>query len=157
SNLLVFGRLLRRLGLDVHPGRMLDVAEALQLVDIRVRDEGYHACRALLVHRHEDLAVFDRAFDAFWHRSHSHRAALDTEGTQDIDRLPAKTPVEQNVSSVHQNWSSVRQYSSALHRNSSSAHEDSASSVPGWSDAEALARKDFAEFTDEEMTLAHAA
>ncbi len=65
-NLLAFGRLLRRLGLDVHPGRMLDVAEALQHVDIRVRDDVYHACRALLVHRYEDLAIFDRAFDAFW-------------------------------------------------------------------------------------------
>ena len=66
ANLLAFGRLLRRLGLDVHPGRMLDVAEALQYVDIRVRDEVYHACRALLVHRYEDLAIFDRAFEAFW-------------------------------------------------------------------------------------------
>ena len=55
DNLLAFGRLLRRLGLDVHPGRMLDVTEALQHVDIRVQAEVYHTCRALLVHRHDDL------------------------------------------------------------------------------------------------------
>src|SRR5512144_2022191 len=85
ANLLAFGRLLRRLGLDVHPGRMLDVAEALQHVDIRVRDEVYHACRALLVHRYEDLAIFDRAFDAFWNDR----------------RARPPTPVEQNFSSVH--------------------------------------------------------
>lgn len=66
ENLLSFGRLLRRLGLDVHPGRMLDVTEALQHVDVGKREEVYYTCRALLVHRHDDLAIFDRAFDAFW-------------------------------------------------------------------------------------------
>src|SRR5688572_22588448 len=66
ENLLAFGRLLRRLGLDVHPGRMLDVTEALQYVDVGQRDEVYYACRTLLVHRYDDLATFDRAFDAFW-------------------------------------------------------------------------------------------
>ena len=65
-NLLVFGRMLRSAGLDVHPGRMLDVAEALPSIDLGARDEVYHACRTLLVHRHEDLAPFDRVFDAFW-------------------------------------------------------------------------------------------
>ena len=66
GNLLVFGRLLRALGLEVHLGRLLDVAEALQHVNIGAREDVYHTCRALLVHRHEDLAIFDRAFDAFW-------------------------------------------------------------------------------------------
>ena len=51
ENLLVFGRLLRALGLDVHMGRMLDVLKALQHVDIAVRDQVFHTCRALLVHR----------------------------------------------------------------------------------------------------------
>lgn len=66
ANVLVFGRLLRTLGMEVHVGRLLDIAEALQHVDIGAREDVYHACRALLVHRREDLAVFDRAFDAFW-------------------------------------------------------------------------------------------
>ena len=30
----------------------------------------YHTCRALLVHRRDDLATFDRAFDAFWREHH---------------------------------------------------------------------------------------
>ena len=32
--------------------------------------EVYHTCRALLVHRHDDLSIFDRAFDAFWRQTH---------------------------------------------------------------------------------------
>src|SRR5688572_33059595 len=68
DNLLVFGRLLRAAGLDVHMGRMLDVLKALQLVDLASRDEVYHTCRTLLVHRREDLPTFDRTFAAFWRR-----------------------------------------------------------------------------------------
>ena len=64
--LLVFGRVLRSLGLDTHAGRMLDATEALLHVDIRRRNDVYHTLRALLVHRHEDLATFHLAFEAFW-------------------------------------------------------------------------------------------
>src|SRR5437867_2386769 len=66
ENLLIFGRVLRRAGIDVHPGRLLDVIEALGHVDLGSRDEVYHTCRALLVHRHDQIAIFDRAFAAFW-------------------------------------------------------------------------------------------
>jgi hypothetical protein len=57
SNLIVFGRLLRRAGIDVHVGRLIDVTDALQHVDLSSRDEVYHTCRALLVHRHDQLAM----------------------------------------------------------------------------------------------------
>src|SRR5580765_1544078 len=66
ENLLFFGRILRRAGIDVHPGRMIDVVEALGYVNLGARDEVYYTCRALLVHRPEQLAVFDVAFDKFW-------------------------------------------------------------------------------------------
>ena len=82
NNLLVFGRLLRRLGLDVHVGRMLDVTEALQHVDLGNRDDVYHTCRTLLVHRHDDLAIFDRAFEAFWR-----------QGDARVDEAAARGPV----------------------------------------------------------------
>lgn len=65
-NLVLFGRLLRGLGLDINPGRMLDLAQALEHVDLGRRDDVYFAARGLLVHRREDLAVFDLAFDQFW-------------------------------------------------------------------------------------------
>ena len=81
DNLLIFGRILRRAGVDVHPGRLLDVVEALGHVNLGARDEVYHTCRALLVHRHEQIAVFDRAFAAFW-RDHTEGQARRTLATQ---------------------------------------------------------------------------
>src|SRR5438132_9897097 len=70
DNLLLFGRVLRRAGIDVHRGRLLDVIEALGHVNLGARDEVYHTCRTLLVHRQEQIAIFDRAFAAFWREHH---------------------------------------------------------------------------------------
>jgi uncharacterized protein with von Willebrand factor type A (vWA) domain len=65
-NLLLFGRVLRGYGLDVNPGRMIDLVSALQFVSIGSRTEFYFAARSLLVHRREDIALFDEAFELFW-------------------------------------------------------------------------------------------
>jgi uncharacterized protein len=65
-NLLVFGRVLRRAGVAVHGGRVLDALRALDQVGVTRRGDVQAALRTVLVHRHEDLPVFDRAFEAFW-------------------------------------------------------------------------------------------
>ena len=67
-NLLLFGRVLRRLGLDVNPGRMVDLVSALDHIELRRRSDFYYAARALLVHRREDLPLFDAAFERFWRK-----------------------------------------------------------------------------------------
>ena len=66
ANVLLFGRFLRARGLEMHVGRLVDVVEALQHVDLGSREAVYHTCRALLVHRRDDLPVFAQAFNAFW-------------------------------------------------------------------------------------------
>ncbi|MBM3820559.1 MAG: hypothetical protein FJW14_16295, partial [Acidimicrobiia bacterium] len=140
GNLLIFGRLLRTLGLEVHVGRLLDVAEALQYVNLAARDEVYHACRALLVHRRDDLAVFDRAFDAFWRldpRSLERRVRLQPDQT--LQRSAALGPPEGG------------------HYVPPIEADGPASVIRTWSAAETLAHKDFAEFTADEIALARAA
>lgn len=67
-NLLLFGRLLRGLGLDVNPGRMIDLANALDMIEIGRRQDFYHAARTLLVHNRDDLLLFDDAFRFFWRK-----------------------------------------------------------------------------------------
>lgn len=141
--LLVFGRVLRSLGLDTHAGRMLDATEALLCVDIRRRNDVYHTLRALLVHRHEDLATFDRAFEAFWkagqqpvsetERGEStadaqagDRTAADAERVVRIDPPPA-----------------------------SDASQTGAERT--WSNTETLSGKDFSTFTPDEIALGRAA
>ena len=89
ENLVVFGRVLRRLGFEVAVGRILELTEALTHVDVKVRDEVFHTCRALLVQRHDQLATFAEVFDAFWRdhlnpfarqRSNGHDARTSVAG-----------------------------------------------------------------------------
>ena len=65
-NLIRFGRVLHAAGVDVPAGRMIDVAGALDHVDISRRTDFYFSLRGLLVHRRHDLPVFDEMFRAFW-------------------------------------------------------------------------------------------
>jgi uncharacterized protein with von Willebrand factor type A (vWA) domain len=76
-NLLVFGRLLRRLGLDVNPGRMIDLVQALDLIEIGRKEDFYHTTRSLLVHKREDIPLFDQAFELFWRKPVEEWADLD--------------------------------------------------------------------------------
>ncbi len=65
-NLILFGRLLRALGLDVNPGRMIDLVQALEHVNLARRSDLYYTARSLLVHHRDDLPLFDQAFALFW-------------------------------------------------------------------------------------------
>lgn len=76
-NLLLFGRLLRMLGLDVNPGRMIDLVTALEYISIGSRSDFYHAARGLLVHRREDVPLFDEAFEVFWRSRGRKLTSLD--------------------------------------------------------------------------------
>jgi uncharacterized protein with von Willebrand factor type A (vWA) domain len=149
NNLLAFGRVLRTLGLEVHLGRLLDVVAALQHVDIGARADVYHTCRALLVHRHDDLATFDRAFDAFW-RIHVHTPGLE----------PPDTAHEHDRASERESEPGLAERDAAYDLavlEDAPAEEEPSGALPTWSDVATLAHKDFAEFTPDEIALARAA
>ena len=141
-NLIVFGRLLRRSAIDVHVGRLIDVIDALQHVDLASRDEVYHTCRALLVHRHDQLPIFDRAFEAFW-RAQA-RSSTSVKGAT----RPGDDP---NRGTSRGEWHAQGEIDSA-------AEADSSPKVMQiWSDVGTLADKDFGEFTADEIVRARIA
>ncbi|MGH2620326.1 MAG: vWA domain-containing protein, partial [Anaerolineales bacterium] len=74
ANILVFARLLRTLGIDAHPSAVMELTRALDLVGIKRRDELYFTARSLLVTRLEQLTVFERAFELFWHLLATHES-----------------------------------------------------------------------------------
>lgn len=83
-NFLIFGRLLRGLGLDINPGRMIDLVQALDLIEIGRKEDFYHTTRSLLVHKREDIPLFDQAFELYWHRP------ADAWGDLDLSTLIKK-------------------------------------------------------------------
>ena len=69
GHVVTFGRVLREAGLEVGPGRVTDALRALEAVDLARRDDVYFSLRQTLVSRHDQLAVFDRAFEAWFLRA----------------------------------------------------------------------------------------
>jgi len=143
DNLLVFGRALRRAGIDVHPGRMLDLVEALPHVDLAARDEVYHTCRALLVHRPEQIAAFDRTFDEFWRAQEIGRTPRPRSSGQPGRPQPiADAAISETVPAVDDRFADGSSIDVALKT---------------WSDRGGIANKDFADCTPAELANVSAA
>ena len=66
DNVVHFARLLRNAGLAVGPDRVLAGLEAIEAVGLARRDDVHAALSAVMIDRHEQQALFDDAFAAFW-------------------------------------------------------------------------------------------
>lgn len=145
TNLLIFGRLLRAAGIEVPIGSMLALIEALTYVNPAVRDDVFFAARALLVRRQEQLAIFTRVFDAFWRDHWNPFAGRETANISDGRELQPLRVAHAIV---------------AADEGDADADHDTApldAAIRTWSDASRLARKDFAEFSPEELARARVA
>lgn len=65
-NCVLFGRLLRALGVEITPTQIVALSEALAFIEIGQRRDFKNAARAILINRREHLPLFERAFDLFW-------------------------------------------------------------------------------------------
>lgn len=141
GNLLLFGRILRGLGLDVNPGRMMDLVSALDHIEIENRSDFFYAARTLLVHDRQDLALFDEAFDLFWRKpteswetlwqglSRRKRPKKSVLATPPLKNPP---PAENEANSESQEMLTVIEVTQT------------------YSNREVLRHKDFAQMTEEE-------
>jgi uncharacterized protein with von Willebrand factor type A (vWA) domain len=68
ANVMQFGRLLRRVGLDVDPGQTALFLRALTFLGLGDRRDVRFAGRAIFVRRAEDQPLYNAAFDLFWRR-----------------------------------------------------------------------------------------
>jgi uncharacterized protein with von Willebrand factor type A (vWA) domain len=141
SNILLFGRMLRAAGLDVHHGRLVDAIRALEWVGVRNREDVRVTLRSLLVHRFDDLARFDQAFDLYFraHRPPAPGLPLFSLGERPrvVVRSTPGSPVRVDLEDVQ----------------AGSANTPTRA-VGAWSPAEVSRTKDFAEFTDLELRRA---
>ena len=67
-HVVTFGRVLREVGIEVGPGRVVDAVHGLGAVDLTRQEDVYFALRQTLVSRHDELELFDRAFVAWFMR-----------------------------------------------------------------------------------------
>ena len=93
-NLMMFGETLRKIGLDVGSGNMLDLVRALEYTPIGRKQDFQQAARSILVHRKQDIVLFDEAFQVFWRRPASGQTTRDLRslGEQRRYRNPQVAP-----------------------------------------------------------------
>jgi uncharacterized protein with von Willebrand factor type A (vWA) domain len=80
---VTFSRMLRRAGLSIDLGAVIDFARAMTMIDLGVRDELRAAGSTVFVRRRDDREVYDRVFDRFWRRR---TASWASEGPQPLRR-----------------------------------------------------------------------
>ncbi len=74
-SLTLFAEVLRGLGLDVGSGNVLDLVRATEFSPMGRKQDFYQAASCLLVHRKQDLPLFDEAFQVFWRKPRSGRSS----------------------------------------------------------------------------------
>jgi hypothetical protein len=129
-HVVTFGRVLREAGIEVGPGRVADALRGLDAVDVTRQDDVYFTLRQTLVSRHDELELFDRAFDAWFLRGPVAPLVQRTETLQASRVVREARPP------------------------SADGGDPSGESQLGASGQELLRRKDFAEMTPEEFERA---
>jgi len=66
DNVLHFVRVLRASGMPVGPAKVIDAIAAIEAVGVANKTDFREALAAVLVSRHEQIALFEQAFDVFW-------------------------------------------------------------------------------------------
>jgi uncharacterized protein with von Willebrand factor type A (vWA) domain len=66
DNVVHFARVLRNAGVPVGPDRVLAALAAIEAVGLARRDDVHAALSAVMLDRHEQQALFDDVFAAFW-------------------------------------------------------------------------------------------
>lgn len=136
QNVLQFGRVLRRAGVDLSHMRLVEAVGALEDIGLGQRDDVRATLSALLVHRRDDLKVFELAFEAFFRSDHlAFPAALLGEGAD----APAATP-EQSFGVA-----AIATAEDAVDESAPPELRGAYSAIAG------LRTKDFAEFTPAEL------
>ncbi|MBV9461936.1 MAG: VWA domain-containing protein, partial [Bradyrhizobium sp.] len=140
DNVIGFARALRAAGLPVGPGAVIDVMNALPLIEIGNRGEVFTTLESIFVKRHEHALIFRQAFDLFFRAADEWKHMLDSVPLPDHARKkppPAARRVQEALAQ------------SQMQEVPQAQEQDLKLSV---SDKEILQKKDFAQMTAAEIT-----
>ena len=157
-----FGRLLRRNGIATSAGQMHDLLRVLAEPEVEWTDREtiYRIARALLCARHEDWAGFDLIFRQFWGRTRQMIIPSDSTAPRP-ETQPAAPPAPPPPGAAPTTESlAPRDRWTALDAPDLEGTEIDRAPRPErvllYSPTERLRRRDFAEFTPEELAQARA-
>ena len=157
-NVIVFGRSLRALGLGVQPDRLVLLAQALDAIGLRAREDVKAASRSVLVRSPEETSAFDAAFDLVWSATGAPKASVSENEAPSGHReeKPHDAPGQVAVSSATAPRS-ARAVADAVAPSARSAAQRvlaEGDRAFTYSFAEGLYHKEFSQFTEAEAERA---
>ncbi len=140
-----FCALLRQMGVNVTTTNQLSWCQSVELIDIGDRDAFYHTARTNLISQDTDRETFDLAFNLFWRYPRTEFEAVDSENeTSEPSSL-------QDLSDTGDEQDILEQWLDSETEENAEGEEDDSTA---YSVEEVLSRKDFSEFTTEDMEKA---
>jgi len=142
QRLVAFARLLRRAGVPLGPGSVIDAFEAVLLAGTGTRQDFFWTLHAVLIKRHEHFPIYYEAFYRFWQRGQVERVLaemLPVTRTEGVKTRVAQRRVEEALGLQKRAAKPPKQQESVF---------DMRGTI---SDAEILRRKDFAQMSVAEV------
>ena len=141
-----FCRLLRQMDINVTTTNQLSWCKSVELIDISEREAFYHTARTNLITKEADLKTFDLAFNLFWRYPRPDFQAVDTG-----NETPEPSSL-QDLSDATDEQDMIEQW---LDAETEDDEEEGEEDDPlAYSVEEVFTRKDFSEFTREDMEKA---
>jgi uncharacterized protein len=144
NNTVLFCRSLRERGLLVTPSEAIDAATTLSLIDLDDRQETFLSLRSVLISRVEDFPVFEELFEDFWSgidRSLQPQQFVEREDLSRSQRQVRLSSLEnrhKGLAFFLEHWGSESQATEPI-------------KLPGASNVESAAEKDFSLFRADEL------
>jgi len=166
--LVEFGRILWEVGIDVGPGRMLDLVETLDYIDLTNKEDFYHTLKASLLSKHEQETVFDQMYVYYWYmrdRKNKQQDDASSGATRKDEKQMRLPPSERKRLAEHMNATSEQRKDlksemreterrrTLEEKDAAEKPEDDEGNPQGtaYSAIEALRQKDFEAFTWDEV------
>lgn len=166
ARIVDFTRFLWELGLDVGPRRTVELVEMLPLIDLGDRDEFFRCLKVCLVSRHEHEAAFDLAFAYFWSASAGGtpaqalpEALAERRRTLALPAHRARADDQQQGTRTTQRAGEIKRHPFsrlAEARRQRRADDEESEHTGTYSREEILRRKDFENFSWDELQEAKA-
>jgi uncharacterized protein len=143
DNLVLFARLLRQLGFATSPDQVSDLAHILARTGVVSRETVYYSARALFVHKHSEIALFDRAFNLFFAIHGKPQQSVINPGQAPAARRYRPKTIQELAEEEQQ----------ARHRQGKQNAPES-EEIPFYSAGEVFRHKKFDQFTEDELRAA---
>ena len=154
DNVVMFAQMLRRAGMPIGTGQVLDAVRALGAVGVRERRDVYWALHCTLVTRRRERELFEQAFELFWRNPFASNDALAL--LLPSSQMPPPTKPD-TLKRVREAWREPPPLAAAPQQAPSEEEETRLDAVMTFSPNEVSRTKDFEEMSADEVRSARRA